>query len=151
VAITLRTPGSWVASNATTQTVTLPTHQTGDMLLVRVGMKHATLPGDITCATSGWARVGQHNNGTTASSNGAGDVQVAVFWKVATSGAETNPVITFHASVAATPGCAVAMAYQKGAGESFVTPVGAGGSIAAATSSSATTPPSPSRRSPRRP
>jgi hypothetical protein len=138
VAITLRNPGSWAAVNANTQTVTLPTHQTGDMLLVRAGMKHATLPGDITCATSGWARVGQHNSGTGASSNGGGDVQVAVFWKIATSGAETNPVVTFHASTNATPGCAVAMAYQKGAGEGWVTPVGAGGSIAAATSYSAT-------------
>jgi hypothetical protein len=138
VAITLRNPGTWDAVLANTQTVTLPTHSTGDMLLVRAGMKHATLPGDITCATNGWARVGQYNNGTTASSNGGGDVQVAVFWKVATSGAETNPVITFHASTNATPGCAVAMAYQLSAGEAWVTPVGAGGSISAATSYSAT-------------
>jgi hypothetical protein len=138
MAISIRTPGTWVAANATTQTVTLPTHQTGDMLIVRVGMKHATLPGDITCNTSGWARIGQFNNGTTASGNGLGDVQVAAFWKEAASGAETNPVITFHASVAATPSAAVAMAYQKGAGETWSTPVGDGGAIAAATSMDAT-------------
>ena len=139
MAITIRgTAGAWVAANATTQTVTLPTHQTGDMLLVRVGMKHATLPGDITCNTSGWARIGQFNNGNTASGNGLGDVQVAAFWKIATSGAETNPVITYHASVAATPSCASPVVFQKGAAEGWLTPVGDGGAIAAATNISAT-------------
>jgi hypothetical protein len=138
VAIGLNTEGTWVAANATTQTVTLPTHATGDMLIVRTGMKHATLPGDITCATAGWARIDQHNNGTGASSNGGGDVQIAAFYKVATSGAETNPVITFHASTAATPSAAVATSFSKGGGEIWVTPLADAGSIAAATSYSAT-------------
>jgi hypothetical protein len=139
MAISIRgTAGAWVAANATTQTVTLPTHASGDMLLVRVGMKHATLPGDITCGTAGWARIGQFNNGTAASGNGVGDVQVAVFWKVATSAAETDPVITYHASVAATPSCASPIVFQHGASEAFDTPVGDGGAIAAATNISAT-------------
>jgi hypothetical protein len=136
--IGLHTEGSWVAANATTQTVTLPTHSTGDMLVVRVGMKHATLPGDITCDTSGWARIDQHNNGTTASSNGGGDVQIAAFWKIATSAAETNPVITFHASVAATPSCAVATSISPTSGKVFTTPLADAGSIAAATNYTAT-------------
>jgi hypothetical protein len=138
MAIGLHTEGSWVAANATTQTVTLPTHSTGDMLIVRAGMKHATLPGDITCGTAGWARIDQHNNGTTASGNGTGDVQIAAFWKVATSASETNPVITYHASVAATPSCAVATSISPTAGKAFVTPLADAGSIAAATSYSAT-------------
>jgi hypothetical protein len=138
MAIGLNTEGSWVAANATTQVVTLPTHATGDMLIVRVGMKHATLPGDITCGTSGWARIDQHNNGTTASGNGVGDVQIAAFWKVATSAAETNPTITYHASVAATPSCAVATSISPTAGKVFATPLADAGSIAAATNYSAT-------------
>jgi len=138
VAISLNTSGSWAAVNATTQTVTLPTHAAGDMLIVRAGMKHATLPGDITCGTAGWAQIDEHNNGTTASSNGGGDVEIAAFWKIATSSSETNPVITYHASVSATPGCAVATSFSKGGSEMWDTPVGDSGSIAAATSYSAT-------------
>jgi hypothetical protein len=138
MAISLHTEGSWVAANATTQTVTLPTHSTGDLLIVRCGMKHATLPGDITCATAGWERIDQHNNGTAASGNGVGDVQIAAFWKVAASAAETNPVITYHASVAATPSAAVATSISPTAGKTFATPLGDSGSIAAALNYSAT-------------
>ena len=139
MAIGLNTAGTWVAANATTQTVTLPTHAAGNMLLVRVGFKHATMPTTVTCDTAGWNKVGEKNSGTTASGNGVGSVQVAVFWKVATSGAETNPVITFNGgAVAATPSAAVASSYSKAAGEVWDTPVGDGGTIAAATSMSAT-------------
>ncbi len=130
--------GAWAASNATTQTVTLPTHSAGQMLLVRVGMKHATVPGDITCGTAGWTKLGQYYNGGGVSSNGGGGVVVAVFYKEAASSSETNPVVTFHATVAATPGCAVAVSYNKGAGEVWETPVGASAAVAAATSYSAT-------------
>ena len=135
MAISLHTAGSWVAANATTQTVTLPTHSTGDMLLVRVGFKHATMPTTVTCGTAGWNKLGETNGTGGASSNGGGGVQVALFWKQATSAAETNPVITFNAGVtAATPSAAVGMAYSKAAGELWVTPAGAGTAIAAATS-----------------
>lgn len=133
--ISLRTAGSWVAATATTQTVTLPTHATGDMLLVRVGFKHAVMPTTVTCGTAGWAKIGEKNGGTNISGNGTGSVQVATFWKQAASASETNPVITFNAGiVAATPSCAVALAYQKGASAVWDTPVGDGTAIAAATS-----------------
>ena len=138
MAISLHTAGSWVAANATTQTVTLPTHSAGDMLLVRVAFKHATMPTTVTCGTSGWAKIGQYNNGTTVSGNGTGSVIVAVFWKEATSSSETSPVITYHASVAATPSAAVAMAYQKAAGEVWATPVGDGGPCGTSTALSTT-------------
>jgi hypothetical protein len=139
MAITLHTAGSWVAANATTQTVTLPTHSTGDMLLVRVGFKHATMPTTVTCDTAGWAKVATEVNGTGgASSNGGGGVEVCAFWKEAASAAETNPVITFDGATAATPSAAVANSYSKGAGELWATPVGDGAAVAAATSISAT-------------
>src|SRR5688500_5582385 len=126
MAISLNTAGSWVAATATTQTVTLPTHATGDMLLVRVGFKHATMPTTVTCDTAGWNKLGETNGTGGASSNGGGGVQCAVFWKEAASGAEANPVITFNdGAVAATPSAAVAASFSKGAGESWITPVGA--------------------------
>jgi len=108
------------------------------MLLVRVAFKHATMPTTVTCGTAGWTKIGQYNNGTTVSGNGTGSVIVAVFYKEATSGAETNPVITYHASVAATPSAAVAMAYSKGASEAWVTPVGDGGPVGTGTAISST-------------
>jgi len=139
MAISIRTPGSWVAANATTQTVTLPTHAAEDMLLVRVAFKHATMPTTVTCGTTGWAKVStQYNNGTDASGNGTGSVIVAAFWKVATSAAETNPVITYHATVAATPSAAVALSYQCAATETWDTPVGAGGPVGTGTAISST-------------
>lgn len=128
-----------MAANATTQTVTLPTHSTGDMLLVRVGFKHATMPTTVTCGTAGWNKLGEDNSGVTASGNGTGSVQIALFWKEATSGAETNPVISFNGgSVAATPSCACPMAYQKAGGEVWDAPQGVGGNISVATGFSAT-------------
>lgn len=139
MAIALNTAGSWVAANATTQTVTLPTHATGDMLILRVGFKHATMPTTVTVGTAGWAKLGEINGGTNASVNNGGSVQVAVFWKEATSASETNPVVTFNAGVtAATPSAAVAISYSKAASELWSTPEGAGTAVAAATSISET-------------
>jgi hypothetical protein len=109
------------------------------MLIVRVGFKHATMPTTVTVGTAGWTKLGEINGGTTPSGNGTGSVQVAVFYKEAASASETNPVITFNGGVvAATPSGAVAMAYQKDAGETWVTPEGAGTAVAAATSISET-------------
>jgi hypothetical protein len=136
MAITLRTAGTWAAATATTQTVTLPTHSTGDMLLVRVGFKHATMPSTVTCSTGGWTKLGQDNSGTTASGNGTGSVEVAMFYKEATSVSETDPVIDFAGT--ATPSCAVGMAYQKGGGETWNTPEGIAGNISVATNFTAT-------------
>jgi hypothetical protein len=138
MAISDGTAGAWAAVNATTQTVTLPAHSAGDMLLVRAGMKHATVPGSITCATSGWTKLGQYYDSGGASSNGGGGVVVALFYKEAASSSEPNPVVTFHATVSATPGCAVAVSYSKGASENWVTPEGAGGAFASSTAISAT-------------
>jgi len=109
------------------------------MLLLRVGFKHATMPTTVTVGTAGWTKLGEKNSGTGASSNGGGDVQVAVFYKEAASASETNPVITFDAGVtAATPSAAGCQVYQKAASEAWLTPVGDGAAISVATSFSAT-------------
>jgi len=79
MAITLHTAGSWAYDSSGSITVTLPTHSTGDMLLVRVAIKSGAI---ATCtastATSGWAKVGQFA-GATNSGNGTGSVLVAAF------------------------------------------------------------------------
>ena len=127
MAISARNAGSWAyAASGTTQTITLPTHSTGDMLLVRYAIKTAAISTTtLTCGTTGWTKLGQYANGTTNSGNGTGSVLLGVFYKVATSSSETNPVITSSATIAQAGG--VAIAYQKGASESWSTPVGAGG------------------------
>lgn len=125
MAISIRgNAGAWVASNATTQTVTLPTHVAGDMLIVRAAQKpYSAAP---TCATSGWAGAGTaYQNGTTANGNGLGSLKLIAFWKVAASASEPNPVVTWNTTSA--PGACCPVVYQKGVDDSWVTPVGAGG------------------------
>ena len=130
MAISIRgTPSAWVASNATTQTVTLPTHAAGDMLIVRAACKPYTA--SITCATAGWTAAGTgYANGATANGNGLGSLMFRAFYKVATSSSETSPVITWGTTSA--PGAACAVAYQCAADEGFSAAVGAGGGDATA-------------------
>jgi hypothetical protein len=124
MAISLRACGSWAAVNATTQTVTLPTHQAGDMLIVRAACKPYTA--SITCSTTGWNPVGDgYANGSTANGNGLGSLMHRAFYKIAESSSETDPVIDWGTTAA--PGGAVALSYQKGTGEGWATPTGAGG------------------------
>lgn len=124
MAISHRASGSWAYAASGSVTTTLPTHQSGDMLIVRVAAKSSAIAScSATTATSGWAKIGQ-TAGSTNSGNGTGSVLVAAFWKQATSGAESNPTIDF--SQAVTQVGHVAISYQKGA-EVWVTPVGAGG------------------------
>lgn len=132
MAISPRNAGSWADSNATTQTVTLPTHASGDMLIVRAACKPYTAT--ITCSTEGWNPVGnQYTNGTTANGNGVGSLAFRSFYKIATSASETSPVVAWGTTSA--PGAAVAIVYQKGAAEDWVTPTGAGGGDATARTS----------------
>jgi hypothetical protein len=135
----LHTAGSWAEDTSGSLTATLPTHSTGDMLVVRVGYKSSAIATCLaSCATAGWAKVGEFHNGTTNSGNGTGSVAVAAFWKVATSASETNPVIDF--SQAQTQAVHVSMAYTLGSGDTaWNTPVGdGGGDTSAGTSHSAT-------------
>lgn len=125
MAITLRTAGTWVAITGNSA-VTLPTHQAGDMLIVRVACKSTNASTNtITISTSGWTKIGQGSNGTTNSGNGSGSVIVAAFFKVAESSSETDPTVEF--SVSASPGAVVAMAYQKASGEMWISPQGNSG------------------------
>jgi hypothetical protein len=117
MAITPGSAGAWAYAASGSVTTTLPAHATGDMLLVRVAFKSSAV---ATCvastATSGWAKHGQYT-GATNSGNGTGSVNLAVFWKVATSSSETNPTITFATAV--TQVGHVAVSYQKGSSETW--------------------------------
>ena len=139
MAISIRgSAGAWVASTGATQTVTLPTHQTGDMLIVRAVRKPFTSPDSITCDTAGWNPVGTGvANGSTASGNGTGSMAFKAFYKVAESASETNPVVTW--GVTPTPGACSPVVYQLGAGEGWVTPTGTGGGDATARTSQTST------------
>lgn len=129
--------GTWQAGTGN-GTVNLPTHATGDIIIVRVGYKSSAI---ATCAastpTSGWAKLGtEFHDGTTNSGNGTGSVAVAVFWKIAESAAETTPTIEFSQTVTQREWTSVS--YQKGGSETWDTPVGDGGGYTASTSVSAT-------------
>ncbi len=136
MAITARAAGAWAASNATTQTVTLPTHAAGDLLILRAVCKPYTA--SITCGTTGWTAVAaQRTNGTTANGNGLGSLAFRAFYKVAESASETDPVVTWGTTSA--PGAAVAISYQPGAGYEFIAPVGDGGGDSTARTSGTAT------------
>jgi hypothetical protein len=106
------------------------------MLIVRAGYKWNPAPPNGFGTPAGWSPVGTaFSTLGGVSSNGGGAVEVGAFWRIATSAAETSPIITFaDGSSNATPGCGVALSYQKGADEVWDTPIGAGFEITAATS-----------------
>lgn len=117
--------GAWNASSATTHNITLPAQSTGDMLIIVAACKTATpasLDPTVTTGT-GWVRFAQFADGTTASGVGVGSVHQALFYKVATSGAETSPVITWGGSQTATPGLGVCLGFTKASTEVWLTPV----------------------------
>lgn len=127
MAISINTAGSWAFVASGSITVTLPTHATGNMLICRVSYKSSAISTALaSTATAGWAKIGtEFHNGTTNSGNGIGSVAVAAFWKVATSGSETNPQIDFSQTI--TQAGAVAVSYQKASNETWDTPRGDGG------------------------
>ena len=117
--------GAWAASNATTQTVTLPAHAAGNILVLIAATKCATpasLNIQVTTPASGWFKVASFADGTTGSGVGTGSVTQAIFWREATSGSETNPVVTWGGSQTSTPGLAVALCFTKAGGETWNVP-----------------------------
>jgi hypothetical protein len=73
--------GSIVGAGTASQTVTLPAHQTDDILIV---VAHNPSNITITTPTSGWASIAAS----------AGGVYDNWFWKRATSSSETAPTVT---------------------------------------------------------
>jgi hypothetical protein len=117
--------GAWAAVNATTQTVTLPAHATGDQLILIAACKAATpasLDIQVTTPASGWEKIASFADGTVASGNGTGSVTQAIFRRICASSSETNPVVTWGGGQTAAPGIAVALGFTKGAGEVWLIP-----------------------------
>lgn len=128
MAISLRASSSWNYVSSGNITANTPGHSIGDMLIGRVAYKSSAI---ATCSAStsstGWSKIStEFHDGTTNSGNGTGSMAVAAFWKIATATDSSDaPVITFSQTV--TQVGAVVVAYQKGAGETWDTPVGDGG------------------------
>lgn len=89
---TFRASGSWTVNTTSPLSATLPTHATGDLLLVEV---HSTSSGTTisTHGVSGWTLVG-----SMASTSGTRRGRVSVYALRATSGAMSNPSCTFSST-----------------------------------------------------
>lgn len=97
----------------------MPTHAAGDMLLAIGTWK----PFDSTQIVSGWTSLGRGTSGTTAASAAdLGSMQGEVWWKEATSAAETAPTFDEQTPVWNVGGGGVSC-WQKDAGETWVAPV----------------------------
>lgn len=130
MAISQRAAGSWAASNATTQTVTIPVGSTaGDMMVMHFARK--PFSGTTPTVNQGWTVVGTHADGSVANGDGVGSVLGGIAYKIHT-GSESNPTITWGTTAA--PGIAVIVTFQKGAGETWDTPVSIFGNVNNSTS-----------------
>lgn len=126
MAISARTQGTWetASSNATSYQFAIPTHQSGDMLLLRSFIKpsNGTSPSTISPSIDqSWSIIASGYTYTNNSGNGSGSLYAVVAYKVATSSSETGPTLTFGTSTSPAEG--VIDVWQKGAGEGWVTPV----------------------------
>lgn len=102
----------------------MPTHAAGDMLLALWTGK--PFDATVTVSTSGWTLLIEGASGTTAAGVDLGSMKGAVWYKEATSSAETAPTFTEGATAWNVAGGGV-VAWQKDGGQVWVTPVAAGG------------------------
>jgi hypothetical protein len=84
--------GNATTANNASVTPTLPTHATGDLLVLVWGARGNGAPG----TPSGWTAVsgGPWSNGTSNTN------QIHVFYKIAASSSETNPTVTYSGGAA---------------------------------------------------
>lgn len=102
----------------------MPTHAAGDMLFATWTGKPFDASVDVT--TPGWALLISGASGTTAAGVDVGSMKAAVWWKEATSAAETAPTFTEGATAWNVAGGGVTC-WQKDGGQVWVTPVAVGG------------------------
>lgn len=113
------TPG-WGAGPITgDQSVSLASHATGDRIYVVAAWKPYTVTAAISVA-SGWTELYQGADGSVASAANVGSVRLGIWYKTATSGAETNPTIDFSGTII---GFYTHYVLTKGGSESWSTPV----------------------------
>lgn len=124
MAIAHRATGSGSASS-NTQSFAIPAAQvTGDMMLLIVVGK--PFDSGMSVATAGWASLGSFAPGTTAAGTDLGSMKAQVWWKEATSDAETNPTLDESATLWNVVGGLVVV-FSKDVGDAWATPVFVGG------------------------
>lgn len=126
MAISFRAVGTPVYGTANITALIPAAQLTGDMMLCFYGTKPF---GDAPTINQGWASLGYATDGTVPADVDVGSMQSRIFWKIATSDAETNPIITNSTNNIST---AVIIVFQKGASDTWATLVGAGGGDATA-------------------
>lgn len=126
MAISIRATGVYIKGTANL-TPAIPTEQlTGDMMLCFYGTKPYS---DAPTIDQGWTSLGSATDGTVAAGIDVGSMQVRVFYKIALSDTETNPVITNSTNDVS---ASLIIVFQKGASDTWATLVGAGGGDATA-------------------
>ena len=126
MAISLRAVGAPVYGTANLTPVIPAAQLTGDMMLCLYGTKPYN---DAPTIDQDWTSLGYAADGTVAAGIDVGSMQTRVFWKIATSDTETNPTVTNTTNNVST---AVIIVFQKNGGETWNTPLGAGGGDATA-------------------
>lgn len=112
---------AWEVGTAIGNSLTMPAHSAGNLLLIVAACKAADIANvDATATEAGWSRLGEFVDGSVNSGSGTGSVYQAVFWKIATSSSEPGGV---NFAVATSPNICVVLAFTKGAGEVWKTPV----------------------------
>lgn len=126
MAISVRAQGAAV-SGVANLTPVIPTAQlTGDIMVCVYGTKPFN---DAPTIDQGWSDLLESTDGTVAAGVDVGSMQTRIFYKVATSDTETNPIVTNSTNNVST---ADILVFQKGAGEDWATPVAEGGGDATA-------------------
>jgi hypothetical protein len=90
--VLVRASTSGAPASAAAFTVTLPTHATGDRLLIALGGKDETTTAPTI--SGGWTRTKFVTGGTGTLGAGTGQTFVAIYEKTAASSSETDPTIT---------------------------------------------------------
>lgn len=120
MAIGVRTPAAAVfGTNSLTPTIDAA-QVTTDMLILVAGGKPFDLAWSV--ATAGWNALAAGTSGTTAAGVDTGSMKMQVWYKEATSDAETNPTVTEGSPTFNVAG-AVVQIFSKDAGEVWETPV----------------------------
>ena len=120
MAISFVGANAWVSGTGNITPTIHASAATGDMMLCRIGTKPYN---GTNTMPAGWVSLGTFADGTVGAGNGVGSMKVEVFWKEH-DGSEANPLVTNATNNVSGAGITV---YRKGAGESWVTPVGDGG------------------------
>jgi len=91
-AVTMVAQTSGAPANASAFAPTLPSHATGDRMILKVVGKYNTTT--IPTINQSWVLLGSGTGGTGSTGNDTGQVFWAVYGKDATSGSETAPTVT---------------------------------------------------------